>query len=306
MNGKRSIAVAAAGVGAGLLVREVLRRRAPIDLSGKVVLISGGERDPGLTLAREFAALGARIAICAHDAADLDHARQEMESCGARIFGVRCDVTNLAEVDGMVGSVLDHYGAIDILVNCAGGIRSGPAPEMALAEFEHAMDVMFWGLIYPTRAVLPHMLERGEGRIVNITSVGEESAARNVLPYDCAKSAAIGFSEGLRTELAREGISVVTIVPGQMPGARQIVNATRRGEVEFSPVHFLQRVHRIFAGAGSEIFDLVERLILPPPRNGQEKNGNGTTPARPGRSPLLTALTFLGRAAAHRYLNSGK
>ena len=306
MGGKRPIAVAAAGVGAGLLVREVLRKRAQIDLSGKVVLISGGERDPGVALAREFAAVGARIAICTHDAAELDHARQELESRGARIFAVRCDVTNLAEVDGMVGSVLDHYGAIDILVNCAGGIRSGSTPDLALAEFEHAMDVMFWGLIYPTRAVLPHMLERGEGRIVNITSAGEKPNARNVLPYDCAKSAAIGFSEGLRTELAREGITVLTIVPGLMPGARQVVNATRRGEAEFSPVHFLQRVNRIFPGLGSEIFDLVDRLVLSPPRNGKEKNGNGTSRARPGRSRLMTALTFLGRAAAHRYLNSGK
>jgi NAD(P)-dependent dehydrogenase (short-subunit alcohol dehydrogenase family) len=236
----------------------------------------------------------------------LDHARQELESRGARIFAVRCDVTNLAEVDGMVGSVLDHYGSIDILVNCAGGIRSGSTPDMALAEFEHAMDVMFWGLIYPTRAVLPHMLERGEGRIVNITSIAEKSGARNVLPYDCAKSAAIGFSEGLRTELASQGITVLTIVPGLMPGARQIVNATRRGEAEFSPVHLLQRVHRIFPGAGAEIFGLVERLVLSTPLNGNGKNAKDTNHARPGRSPLVTALTFLGRAAAHRYLNSGK
>src|SRR5207253_8475561 len=199
-------------------------------LYSKVVLITGGAGGLGLALAREFAAEGCRLAFAGNDPGDLDLARQDLEARGAHVFTTRCDVTNLAQVDGAAEAVVNHYGQIDILVNNAGRIETAEQREMSLEDFERAMDVMFWGLVYPTRAALPHMLDRRGGRIVNIVSAGIKTPA-HLLPRDCAKFAAIGFSEGLRAELLPDGISVVTIVPPAIAmnegrTARHIVTAT--------------------------------------------------------------------------------
>ena len=337
MDRKEKLWFVAAGVGAGLVMRNLLRTRTGMDLYGKVALITGGSRGLGLALAREFAAEGCKIAICARDPTELERAREDLESRGAQVYAARCDVTNLAEVDGLIGSVLERFGSIDILVNNAGQIQVGPVQEMTLADFEQAMDVMFWGVVYPTRSVLPHMLERRDGRIVNITSIGGKVAVPHLLPYDCAKFAAIGFSEGLRAELATEGIKVVTIAPGLMrtgsyrnalfkgdaetesawfglssslPGitmegsraARQIVSATRRGDAErilTRPAQLLARFHGVFPGATIEILGLINRL-LPAGRNGTTSRRGSETRAL--SHPVVSALTILGRMAARRYL----
>src|SRR5436309_6326749 len=91
------------------------------------------------------------------------------------------------------------------------------------------MDIMYWGPFYATMAVLPQMLQRKSGRIVNITSIGGKVSVPHLLPYDSAKFAMVGFSEGLRAELAKESIKVVTIAPGLMRTGSQ-VNAFFKGK----------------------------------------------------------------------------
>src|SRR5213078_5332449 len=93
------------------------------------------------------------------------------------------------------------------------------------------MAVIFWGTLYPTLAVLPQMLERRSGRIVNITSIGGKVSVPHLLPYNCAKFAALGFSEGLRAELAKDGVSVATVIPGLMRTG-SVVSAEFKGRTE--------------------------------------------------------------------------
>jgi NAD(P)-dependent dehydrogenase (short-subunit alcohol dehydrogenase family) len=224
---RKKIYFTAAGIGAGLLVRSVMRKPASTDLFGKVVMITGRASGLGLALARDFAAEGGKLALAGNDPAELAAAQTELESRGAHVFTVRCDVTNLAHVDGATEAVLDRYGRIDILINNAGLIEIADLSEMSLEDFERAMDLMFWGVVYPTRAALPHMLERKSGCIVNIVPDGS-AIAPHLLPRDCAKFAAIGFSEGLRAELLPQGISVLTIVPA--PAMTEARTATWRGQ----------------------------------------------------------------------------
>src|SRR3989440_98200 len=96
--------------------------------------------------------------------------------------------------------------------------RDGVAPlaAMTLDDFPAAHAVMFWGTLSPTLAALPHLLKRGHGRIINITSIGGKISAPHLLPYNCAKFAAVGLSEGLRAELTGTGVTVTTVVPGLM------------------------------------------------------------------------------------------
>src|SRR5258706_1693680 len=127
-----------------------------------------------------------------------------------------CDVGDEAQVEQMARDVPSHYGRVDILVNNAGVIMVGPLKNQTLADFQEAMDTMFWGMVYTTLALLPQMFRRGEGRIVNITSMGGRMAVPHILPYNCAKFAAVGFSEGLHAEVKKDGITVTTVAPGLM------------------------------------------------------------------------------------------
>jgi len=308
------------------------------DLTGEVAVITGGSRGIGFLLARDFARAGCRVAICARDAAELDRSRADLAVEGAEVFTCVCDVSQQAQVEAMIGSVSEHYGRIDILVNNAGIIQVGPLETMTLADFEEAMNVMFWGMLYAIWAVLPQMRRRHSGRIVNITSIGGKLSPPHLIPYSSAKFAAVGLSEGLHAELARDGITVTTIAPGLMrtgshtqaffkapmegeytwfalgaslPGismdaeraAEQIVMATRNGEAErilSTPAAVAARFHGLFPGATADVLALVNRL-LPRPDSTDTSRARGQEVERHLGSRWLKAATTLGRSAARRF-----
>jgi NAD(P)-dependent dehydrogenase (short-subunit alcohol dehydrogenase family) len=185
-------------------------------LAGRTVLITGGSRGLGLVLAREAAADGARIAICGRDAESLSRAGEALRGIGAEVFTVECDVTDAAQVRRLVDEVTRRVGPVDLLINNAGVIEVGPAETMSVADYQEAMATNFWGVLYPILEVLPGMRARGDGRIVNITSIGGKLGVPHLVPYSASKFAAMGLSQGLRAELAAEGVAVTTAVPGLM------------------------------------------------------------------------------------------
>ena len=306
---------------------------------GRVVLITGGSRGLGLALARELAARGARIALCGRGETALEAAARQLRSLGAEVLARPCDVGDREQVERMVEEATGRFGRVDILIANAGIIQVGPLETMTVADFEEAMDVMYWGVVYPTLAVLPAMRARRHGRIVTITSIGGKVSVPHLLPYVGAKFAAVGFSEGLRAELAGSGVTVTTIAPGLMRtgshlnatfkgrqareftwfslgaslplvsmdaerAARQIVGAMRRGEAErilTVPATLLAKTHGLMPGTLANVFGLVNRFVLP------SADGTGTARARgmeiEERSPSVVrnALTGLGRSAARRF-----
>lgn len=205
---------AVGGALAGALAIRGLRRRE--ELRGEVVLVTGGARGLGLVLARQLAARGARLAICARDEGELDRARRELAARGAEVIAVRCDVADAADVERLVRAVEQRFSRVDVLVNVAGIIQVGPYESLSLEDYRAAMGANFWGTVHATLAVLPGMRERGGGRIVNVTSIGGTVAVPHLLAYTASKFAAVGFSTGLAAEAARHGVRVTTIVPGLM------------------------------------------------------------------------------------------
>jgi len=161
-----------AGLAVGGIATALWSRRSKMDLKGKVVLITGGSRGLGLALARGFAVEGSRIALCARSEEELERAAQDLSKLNAEVITIQCDVSDRAQAERAVKSTLDHFGQLDVLVNNAGKIQVGPIHTMTVDDFESAMDVMFWGTVYTTLAALPHMRQRSESRIVNITSIG--------------------------------------------------------------------------------------------------------------------------------------
>jgi NAD(P)-dependent dehydrogenase (short-subunit alcohol dehydrogenase family) len=230
-----ALAVGALGVGA--VVGTMARRRMTRDtFRQRVVLITGGSRGLGLELARLFADEGAYIAICSRDMAELMDAKQELRDRGAAdVDAFRCDVTSREEAESAILRLISRWGRIDVLVNNAGIILSAPMERLKTDDFEQAMAVHFWGPLYMSLAAIPHMRRQGDGRIVNIASIGGRVAVPHLLPYCASKFALVGLSDGLRAELARHHIAVTTVCPGLMRTGSHI-NASFRGyhEMEFA------------------------------------------------------------------------
>lgn len=333
-NGRGALLLAAAGAGALVAARSVVRRLTDYDLKGKTVLITGGSRGLGLVLAREFADEGARVAICARDHAELERARADLAARGAKVLAFPCDVTDRTQVRELVDVVTRHFGGVDVLVNNAGVIQVGPLEVMTLEDFEQAMDVHFWGPLYATLAVLPQMRARRDGRIVNVSSIGGKLSVPHLVPYSASKFALAGLSEGLRSELAKDNIVVTTVFPGLMRtgsprnatfkgrhrseyawfaisdalpvssiqaerAARQIVTACKRGQAELvitTQAVLAVKFRALFPEATADLLALANRLLPGP-------GGIGRARAKGKESESALApslLTTLNEWAARR------
>ena len=320
--------------GGAVLLKSAIAYLREYDLKDKTVLITGGSRGLGLVMAREFARHGARLALCARDVEELEHARLDLERFGAEVMVVRCDVRNKQEVNDMVAAVNARFGNVDVLVNNAGVIQVGPLEVMTQEDFEQAMQAHFWAPLNTILAVLPSMRQRKAGRIVNITSIGGKVAVPHLVPYSASKFALVGLSKGLRAELMKDGISVTTICPGLMRtgsprnaefkgqhrfeyawfsisdalplltvsaenAARQIVRACKRGQAELVisiPAKIAVLFESLFPEAMYQILGLVNQ-VLPAP------GGIGTQTAKGKESTSAWSpswLTTLNEEAAVR------
>jgi NAD(P)-dependent dehydrogenase (short-subunit alcohol dehydrogenase family) len=326
----------ALGLGiAGVKLWQNLRQA---DLRGQVVLITGSSRGLGLALARAFAREGCRIVLCARNAPELRRAQTDLVQRGATAIAIPCDVTDAPQVRNLIDEASRQFGRIDILVNNAGVIQVGPVFTATEQDFEDAFNTMFWGALYAIEAVLPQMQARRSGRIVNITSIGGKVGMPHLLPYTCAKFAAVGLSEGLRTELGSQGIVVTTIVPGLMRtgshlqaqfrgqqereftwfslgaslplismnaqrAAQQIVQATKRGEAErilSLPANLLGRFHGLFPGTTANLLQIANRFLPTAEHAAPAARVKGMDLDARLSSGWFDTLTRLGRSAAHR------
>ena len=231
----KSLGWAATGVGAFMVMSAIYNELSRYDLRGKVVLITGSSRGPGLVLARALAGKGAKLAICSRSADKVELARQELERAGATVIGLPVDLTDEHQVKTLVNDVIKHYGKLDVLINNAGIIQVGPAENMTVKDYEEAMQTNFFAPLYAIQAVVPHFKKRGEGRIVNITSIGGIIAVPHLLPYTASKFAFVGLSEGLHTELKKSNIQVTTIVPNLMrTGSARNIDVKGNHESEYA------------------------------------------------------------------------
>lgn len=208
-------AVAAAG-GLYLTGRAAIRLALRARLRGRVVMIVGGTRGLGLAMARRFVDLGCPVAICGRDLDTAERARADLVARGGTVVAGSCDATDEADVARFLDVVLANLGRVDVLVTTAATVDVGPLEALTTRDFQEAMESTFWSNVHPTLAVLPIMRGQGHGRIAHVTSIGGRIPVPHLLPYSSAKFALVGFSEGLRSEVAKDGIEVTTIVPGLM------------------------------------------------------------------------------------------
>ncbi len=183
----------------------------PVDFRGRTALITGASSGIGRESARQFARRGANLILVARRERLLEEVSSEIS--GVRVASYRCDVSERDQVSQMTASALAEFDNIDILVNNAGFAISGAVSEMSVEEMESQMRTNYFGMLYCTRGLLPHMLERGSGHIVNVASVAASFGLPGIAPYCASKFAMLGFSEGLRHELRGTGVGVTVVSP---------------------------------------------------------------------------------------------
>jgi 2-hydroxycyclohexanecarboxyl-CoA dehydrogenase len=186
-----------------------------MELSGKAALVAGGGGGIGRAVALALAGAGAKTAVA--DIAKDNATKVSGEIQGLGVDGMACavDLTKKAEVDRMVGDVIARFGQIDILVNCQGWDRLEPFVESNEETWEKLLAINFKSVLYTAKAVLPHMISRGNGgKVVNIASDAGRVGSSWEAVYAGAKGGVIAFSKTIAREVARYKINVNVVCPG--------------------------------------------------------------------------------------------
>jgi NAD(P)-dependent dehydrogenase (short-subunit alcohol dehydrogenase family) len=183
-------------------------------LAGRAAVITGGGRGIGAATARALAARGARILVASRHAAEVEAVAAGVRQSGAEAWATGCDVADPESSAALARTAGERLGAVDILVNNAGTSSSAPLHRTSLEEWQRLLAVNATGTFLATQALLPGMLERGWGRVVNVASVAGLEGAKYIAAYCAAKHAVVGFTRALAIETAGSGVTVNAVCPG--------------------------------------------------------------------------------------------
>ena len=182
----------------------------------KVAIVTGASSGIGRCVALALARAGARVVLAARRLDRLQEVAGDIAAQGGEALVIPTDVTRRDEVERLVGEAGARWNRLDILVASAGAYIRRPVRELSVEEIERSMAVNFYGGVYLALAALPHLLGRGRGHIILITSLDGKKGLPPDAPYVAAKFALTGFGEVLRQELHDAGIHVTTVLPGRV------------------------------------------------------------------------------------------
>ena len=180
----------------------------------KSAIVTGGGRGIGRAISLALARAGCRVAVLDILAENAQAVKQEIESLGGEALVLRVDLTKSQEVQAAVGEVLARFGQIDILVNNAGWDKLEPFLESEEKTWERVININFKAILYTCKAVLPHMVSRGSGKVINIASDAGRVGSTGEAVYAGTKGAVIAFSKAIAREMARYQITVNVVCPG--------------------------------------------------------------------------------------------
>ncbi len=184
------------------------------DLHGKVAVVTGGGSGIGLAISERLAADGAAVGVLDRNAASADETAAKITASGGEAIGVEADVTDRSGVEAAIDHVVQSLGAPTILVNNAGVEHFGPFLKIDLETWQRVLGVNLTGTYHCCQVVIPHMLEAGWGRIVNISSSSAQGGQPFMAVYVSSKAGVIGLTKSLALEFGPKGITVNTIPPG--------------------------------------------------------------------------------------------
>lgn len=185
-----------------------------MELNGAVAVVTGASSGFGELTARLLAKGGASVVLAARRVERLEALAGEIEGRGGRALAVRCDVTEVADLQALRDRVDETFGRCDVLINNAGIPGGGRFEEVSLEQIEQVIRVNLLGVMLCTKVFLPMMLERPRGHIVNVASVAGRYATPGASVYTASKHGVVAFSEALYYELGPRGILVTSVNPG--------------------------------------------------------------------------------------------
>ena len=185
-----------------------------LGIAGRVALIVGGSRGIGAASARQLANEGARIAIVARGGSALDAICQELEGRGGEVLAIKEDMLEPGAAERIVRGVLEHFGALDILVSCIGDAQGGVFWEVEDGAWHDALELKFMGNVRLLRAALPSMSAAGYGRVVVVVGNNGKQPSARMLPGAAANAACLAVIKGVADEVAATGVVVNAINPG--------------------------------------------------------------------------------------------
>jgi len=183
------------------------------DIRGKVALVTGASKGLGKAMAMGLAKAGADLALCARDLDELERSRAEAGSHGVTAKAYRMDVLARASIRETVDSIVRDFGQIDILVNNAGVNVRKPVTQLAEEEWDLVLDTNLKGYFLVAQAVAPHMIQRGKGKIINISSIMGAVALDNLVAYASSKGGVVQMTKVMAIEWAKYNINVNAIGP---------------------------------------------------------------------------------------------
>jgi NAD(P)-dependent dehydrogenase (short-subunit alcohol dehydrogenase family) len=183
-------------------------------LEGKVAVVTGGTSGIGRAISLGLANAGADVIPTGRRQTEIDSTAAEIEAHGRKTLRQSADVCNRATLEALLVSAIDHFGKVDILINCAGKIKRTPTLDLSEEEWNDIINTNLTGTLRACQVFGRSMLERGYGRIVNIASLNSYVAFHEVAAYAASKSGVSSLTRSLAVEWSKKGVTVNAIAPG--------------------------------------------------------------------------------------------
>jgi len=280
---------------------------------GQLALVTGGSSGIGLALAQQLAGEGADVWILARRQGPLDEAAEAISAArsrpGSRVGTLAADVAEPAEVERSLEYLTNEVGLPDLLINSAGVAKPGYAQNLELAVFDWMMAVNYFGTVYVTQTLLPAMIDRGSGYIVNIASLAGLLGVFGYTAYGASKFAVRGYSDTLRAEMKPHGLGVSLVFPPDVDtpqlayenqfkppetkllaggaaaispdqAARTILNGVARGAYVIIPGFEGKALYWLSGWLGTAVYPLMDIAVRWARRRAAESGGhpmNGST-----------------------------